>query len=157
MTEPFQAASAGAQHVVLRASVWLRVACTLFVPAVGAAVHAGAEALVGGGGAAVLAVLVAALVALRARAACGRCQPAALRIDVGAGMLAAFGRDGRLLAHGQIAGCTQWSDLLVVLTVQGRSRRATSLVILADAVDAPVFRALCALGRRAARGTLAAA
>ncbi|KVK77848.1 MULTISPECIES: hypothetical protein [Burkholderia] len=157
MTEPFHAASAGAQHVVLRASACLRAACALFVPVVGAAVHAGAAPLVGNGGAAALAVLFAALVALRARAACERRQPAALRIDAGAGVLAAFDRGGRLLARGRIAGCTQWSDLLVVLTVQGRGRRATPLVIPVDAVDAPVFRALCVLGRRAARGTLAAA
>ncbi len=78
-------------------------------------------------------------------------------IDAGAGVLAAFDRDGRRLARGQIAGCTQWSDLLVVLRVQGRGRRVTPLVIPADAVDAAVFRALCVLGRRAARGALAAA
>ncbi|MDV2202422.1 hypothetical protein, partial [Burkholderia pseudomallei] len=101
--------------------------------------------------------LAAALVALRARAACVRHQPAALLIDAGAGVLAAFDRDGRRLARGQIAGCTQWSDLLVVLRVQGRGRRVTPLVIPADAVDAAVFRALCVLGRRAARGALAAA
>ncbi|WP_063533388.1 protein YgfX [Burkholderia sp. MSMB1589WGS] len=157
MTEPFHAASAGAQHIVLRASACLRTACALFVAAAGAAVYACAAPLVGSGGAAALAGLIAALVALRARAARERCQPAALQIDAGAGVLAAFDRDGRLLARGQIAGCTQWSDLLVVLTVQGRGRRATPLVIPADAVDAPVFRALCVLGRRAARGTLAAA
>ncbi len=74
-----------------------------------------------------------------------------------AGVLAAFDRDGRRLARGQIAGCTQWSDLLVVLRVQGRGRRVTPLVIPADAVDAAVFRALCVLGRRAARGALEAA
>ncbi|MBF3418504.1 hypothetical protein ISF41_19285 [Burkholderia pseudomallei] len=153
MTEPFHAASAGTQHVVLRASACLRVACALFVPAVGAALYACAAPLVGGGGAAALA----ALVALRARAACVRHQPAALLIDAGAGVLAAFDRDGRRLARGQIAGCTQWSDLLVVLRVQGRGRRVTPLVIPADAVDAAVFRALCVLGRRAARGALAAA
>ncbi|MBK3339471.1 hypothetical protein GA845_32395, partial [Burkholderia pseudomallei] len=90
-------------------------------------------------------------------AACVRHQPAALLIDAGAGVLAAFDRDGRRLARGQIAGCTQWSDLLVVLRVQGRGRRVTPLVIPADAVDAAVFRALCVLGRRAARGALAAA
>ncbi|AHI73788.1 hypothetical protein [Burkholderia thailandensis] len=157
MTEPFHAMSAGAQHVVLRASARLRAACALFVPVAGAAVYTCAEPLFGGGGAAMLAWLAAALVALRARAACGQRQPAALRIDAGAGVLAAFDRDGRLLARGRIAGCTQWSDLLVVLAVQGRGRRATPLVIPADAVDAPVFRALCVLGRRAARGTLAAA
>ncbi|VUD50793.1 unnamed protein product [Burkholderia pseudomallei] len=50
MTEPFHAASAGAQHVVLRASACLRVACALFVPAVGAALYACAAPLVGGGG-----------------------------------------------------------------------------------------------------------
>ncbi|MHA7468607.1 hypothetical protein ACX820_25710, partial [Burkholderia pseudomallei] len=67
MTEPFHAASAGTQHVVLRASACLRVACALFVPAVGAALYACAAPLVGGGGAAALAGLAAALVALRAR------------------------------------------------------------------------------------------
>ncbi|QRM22042.1 hypothetical protein JQX71_14515 [Burkholderia pseudomallei] len=157
MTEPFHAASAGAQHVVLRASACLRVACALFVPAVGAALYACAAPLVGGGGGGGTRGARRGVVALRARAACVRHQPAALLIDAGAGVLAAFDRDGRRLARGQIAGCTQWSDLLVVLRVQGRGRRVTPLVIPADAVDAAVFRALCVLGRRAARGALEAA
>ncbi|KVE25328.1 hypothetical protein WS67_18860 [Burkholderia singularis] len=152
MTEPFDPASPHAQHVVLRASAGLCAVMAIFVLTAATGVHASAAPLIGSWPAAMLSVVLAALIALRARALCARRQPAALRIDAGAGLLTAFDRNGRLLAQGRVAGFTQWSDLLVVLTVQGRGRRAARLVIPADALAAPVFRALCVLGRRAMRG-----
>ena len=93
-------------------------------------------------------VVLLALCALRYE----RAQPVALRI--GRDELSVWGRAGTLLAHGRIAGCSQWSDRLLVLALRpqdGRmGGRTRTLLLAAAALPAPVFRELSVLGRRAA-------
>ena len=79
-----------------------------------------------------------------------RAQPAALKI--GPDGLSAWGRAGKLLAQGRIAGCSQWSGRLLILALAAGSRGAPrTLLLAADALPAPVFRELSVLGRRARR------
>nr|WP_121319009.1 protein YgfX [Paraburkholderia sp. RAU2J] len=77
-----------------------------------------------------------------------RAQPVALRIAPDA--LSVWGRSGTLLAHGRIAGCSQWSGRLLVLTLKPEEGRTSTLLLAADSLPAPVFRELSVLGRRAA-------
>lgn len=132
----------------------LRVAFAGFAAIASLGLQVGMAPLIGQGGATLCALLVAAWLAVQARAVWRR-HPAELRIDARTGGLAAFDRTGSLMAEGRIAGCTQWSDLLLVLEVRSRAGRAVSLLIPADALDASAFRVLSVLGRRASRGGLA--
>ncbi|WP_408226113.1 MULTISPECIES: hypothetical protein [Paraburkholderia] len=77
-----------------------------------------------------------------------RAQPAALKI--GQDELSVWGQGGNLLMQGRIAGCSQWSGRLLILAVQPEAGGASTLLITADALPAPVFRQLSVLGRRAA-------
>ncbi|MFM0210603.1 hypothetical protein PQQ96_24675 [Paraburkholderia sediminicola] len=77
-----------------------------------------------------------------------RAQPVALK--TGPDGLAAWSRDGSLLAQGRIAGCSQWSGRLLVLALAPDHGRSRTLLLAADALPASVFRELAVLGRRGA-------
>jgi hypothetical protein len=77
-----------------------------------------------------------------------RARPVALRI--GRGEASVWDRSDRLLAHGRVAGCSQWSGRLLVLALKPEAGRANTLLLVADSLPAPVFRELSVLGRRAA-------
>jgi hypothetical protein len=79
-----------------------------------------------------------------------RKQPAALEIAPDG--IAAFDAAGHALLRGRIAGCTQWTHRLLVLTVAPHGPgRATPLVSAADALSADSFRELAVRARHAAR------
>lgn len=75
-------------------------------------------------------------------------QPVALKI--GPDGLSIWNRAGSLLTQGRIAGCSQWSGRLLVLTLAPDHGRARTLLLAADALPASVFRELAVLGRRGA-------
>jgi hypothetical protein len=77
-----------------------------------------------------------------------RAQPVALKI--GADGLSAWSRAGALLTQGRIAGCSQWSDRLLVLVLVPDRGRSRTLLLAADALPASAFRKLAVLGRRGA-------
>ncbi|SAL74160.1 lipoprotein [Caballeronia arvi] len=64
-----------------------------------------------------------------------------------------FTREGET-RHMQIAGCAQWSDLLLALTLSGVRGRRETLLVPADSVDAGTFRQLAVQARRAAASHL---
>jgi hypothetical protein len=94
-----------------------------------------------------LTLAVAALIAL-----CGarheRAQPVALKI--GRDGLFAWDRAGALIVQGRIAGCSQWSNCLLILALVQEDGRRRSLLLTADALPADVFRELSVRGRRGA-------
>ncbi|WP_179402537.1 protein YgfX [Burkholderia guangdongensis] len=148
MTSPLDVAAARTQRFTLRASAALCLALAVFVVAAACAVHlfvAPRAGVVPGAGGAIAAALLLAAAASRA---CARRMPAELRVDA-SGQIAAFGRAGRMLAHGGVTGCVHWSSLLLVLSVGARGRRPVRLLIPADALDAAAFRALSVLARGA--------
>ena len=77
-----------------------------------------------------------------------RAQPVALRI--GRDEVSVWDRSDTLLAHGRVAGCSQWSGRLLVLALKPEAGRTNTLLLAADSLPAPVFRELSVLGRRAA-------
>lgn len=94
---------------------------------------------------AVAAACVFAALAVRRR----RLAPVELRWLPGSGWLFAIDRSGRLIAGGPLAGCTQWSDLLLVLRVRD-GHRLCPLLVASDALDTDTFRMLSVAARRAA-------
>ncbi len=152
MTDPSRAGLECAPRIALRASAGLAGALAGCVASAAWACRVVAGPLIGPSGATLLALLVAAWLALRVGAAWRRRVPAQLGIDAGARTLAGFDRAGRLLAEGRVVGGVQWSDLLLALTVRGRTKRAATLLVAADSVDVSTFRVLSVLGRRARRG-----
>jgi hypothetical protein len=157
LTDPDRTGSVRAPRIALRASAGLAGALILGAASAAWACRVVAAPVIGPSGATLLALLAAAWLALRSRAAWRRRVPAQLGIDAGAGTLAAYDRAGRLLAEGRVVGGVQWSDLLLALTVCGRARRVATLLVPADAVDVSTFRVLSVLGRRARRGSPARA
>jgi hypothetical protein len=77
-----------------------------------------------------------------------RAQPVAL--GIGRDEVSVWDRADTLLAHGRIAGCSQWSGRLLILALKPEAGRTTTLLLAADSLPAPVFRELSVLGRRAA-------
>jgi hypothetical protein len=152
LTDPSHSGFEPAPRVALRASAGLAGVLVACVAGAALACRIAAAPVIGSSGATLVALLVAMWLASRARAAWRERVPARLGIEAGAGSLAAFDRAGRLLAEGRIVDGVQWSDLLLVLTVRGRSGRAATLLVPADAVDVSTFRVLSVLGRRARRG-----
>ncbi|MEZ0601374.1 protein YgfX [Paraburkholderia sp. IW21] len=132
------------QRITLRRSVSMRAALGFFVLTAALAVFTCLAWHLGAWRALPLTLVVVALLALYVTKH-ERAQPAALKI--GRDGLSAWDRGGSLLAQGRIAGCSQWSDRLLVLALvpdQGRSR---ALFLAADALPASVFRELAVLGR----------
>ena len=134
--------------MTLRISAALCMSLAIFVLAGGSAVHlflaprAGLAAGMCGAGAATAVLAIAAL------RACARRLPAALHIEA-SGQVAAFGRAGQLLARGRVKGFAHWSGLLLVLSIGQDGQRGRPLLIPADALDAPSFRALSVMARSA--------
>ncbi len=124
----------------------LRAALTAFVLIVATAVYSGIGVAIGPHRAAGAALLVAWLLTIAA-AVCVRRQPVAICFDENVGWIAAFDRAGRFLAEGRITGCTQWSNVLLVLEVTASNRRARMLLVPADALDLEPFRTLSVWGR----------
>jgi hypothetical protein len=81
-----------------------------------------------------------------------RAQPCTLTI--GPDKLSAWGRTGSLLVQGHIAGCSQWSDRLLVLALASDRGRCRTLLLPVDALPGSAFRALAVLGRRCAGARL---
>jgi hypothetical protein len=146
------------QRIVLRRSLALRAALGFFVLVATFAVHSCFASHLGVWRAAPLTLAVAALLALCA-ARYDAAQPLALKI--GQDELSAWSGTGALLARGRVVGYAQWAGLLLVLSLEhGRRQtpaqmraspgRASTLLLPADALPAPVFRELSVLGRRAA-------
>ncbi|WP_345811181.1 hypothetical protein AAGS40_10415 [Paraburkholderia sp. PREW-6R] len=77
-----------------------------------------------------------------------RSRPVALKMGVDG--LTAWDRAGRLLVKGQVTGCAQWSDCLLVLALMPEHGRLHTLLVPADTLTHSAFRKLAVLGRRAA-------
>ncbi|MFT4064408.1 hypothetical protein [Paraburkholderia sp.] len=146
------------QRIALRRSLALRVALGAFVLIATLAVYTCLAPHLGAWRAVPLTLAVAALLALCA-ARHDAAQPVALQI--GRDEISAWNEAGTLLARGGVAGCAQWSGLLLVLALEPEGRRkraqmrvprgcARILLLPADALPAAVFRELSVLGRRAA-------
>lgn len=131
----------------MQRSVALSVAIGVFVLTATLAVYACLAPRLGAWQAIPLTVAVAGLLAL-----CGtrheRAQPAALKITPDG--LSAWDRTGNLLVQGRIAGCSHWSDRLLVLVLTPEMGRSRTLLLAADALPVSVFRQLAVLGRRGA-------
>jgi hypothetical protein len=125
----------------------MRVALGIFVLIATSAVYTCAASRLGAWHAVPLTLAVGALLTLCAIRH-ERAQPVALRI--GREELSLWGRAGTLLAHGRIAGCSQWSDRLLILALKPEAARASTVLLAADSLPAAVFRELSVLGRRAA-------
>jgi len=147
------------QRIALRGSFAMRAALGAFVLIATLAVHTCLASQWGAWRAVPLTFAVGALLALCA-ARHERAQPAVLQI--GRDDLSAWDAAGTLLAQGRVAGCAQWSSRLLVLVLEPeevhsrdrahrRPRGCTrTLLLVADALPAAVFRELSVLGRRAA-------
>lgn len=129
---------------MLRRSVAIWAALALFVVTATSAVFACLASHLGGWQAGPLTLAVWACLALGALRY-GRAQPAALKL--GADGLWVWSRTGALLAHGRIAGCSQWSGRLLILALMPERGRMRTVLLAADALPAPVFRELAVLGR----------
>nr|WP_245763258.1 protein YgfX [Paraburkholderia diazotrophica] len=93
-------------------------------------------------GAAVFAIL--ALAAVRH----ARNEPRAFKI--GPDGMSVWSRMGILRAQGRIAGCSQWSDCLLMLSLGDEGGRSHRLLIAADMLERDLFRELAVLARRSA-------
>jgi hypothetical protein len=136
-----------AQRLALRRSFVMRAALVFFVLTATLAVYSVLAPQLSAWWAVPLTLAVGALLVLYA-ARHERAQPAALKIGLDG--LSAWSRTGILLTQGRIVGCSQWSDRLLVLTLETEKGRTRSLLLAADTLAAPQFRELSVLGRRAA-------
>jgi hypothetical protein len=141
---PFERA---ARRIALRRSFVMRAALGAFVLIAIGAVYSVAAPQLGTWQSVPLTLAIAALLALCA-ARHERAQPVALKIDRDG--LSAWNGTGALLAQGRIAGCSQWSNRLLILALVQENGRKRSLLLTADALPADVFRELSVLGRRGA-------
>jgi hypothetical protein len=145
---PSAALNAGAsQNVQLRSAGFVAAALGILVLAATSAVYRCAAAWLGAWQALPLSLAVGAWLVLRASAVMGS-RPAALQ--VGAYGLSAWDKSERLLMQGRIAGCSQWSDRLLVFIVKPEHGRSRTLLLAADSMPRTAFRGLAVLGRRAA-------
>lgn len=135
------------QRIALRRSFAMRIALGIFVLTATSAAYTCVASHLGAWQAVPLTLAVGALLALCA-VRHERAQPVALTI--GRDELSAWSRAGTLVAHGRIAGCSQWSGRLLVLALKPEAGRPSTLLLAADALPAPAFRELSVLGRRAA-------
>ncbi|HYS66064.1 MAG TPA: protein YgfX [Paraburkholderia sp.] len=135
------------QRITLQRSVTLRAALGVFVLIATLAVYTCLAAHLGAWRAVPLTLAAWALLALCA-AKHERARAVALKL--GPDGLSAWDRAGNLLAQGRIAGSSQWTGRLLVLALAPAHGRAHTLLVAADALPAPVFRALAVLGRRGA-------
>ncbi|MBP0591778.1 hypothetical protein J8I87_19000 [Paraburkholderia sp. LEh10] len=93
-------------------------------------------------GLAVLAVLAAATVRHASNA------PRAFKI--GPEGLSVWNRAGILHAQARIVRCSQWSDCLLMLSLEEESGRSYEMLIAADMLERGAFHELAVLARRAA-------
>jgi hypothetical protein len=139
------------QRIALRRSALLFGASAGFVALAVAAVCSTLAARfallhVAAAGLVTLAVLCTALAHQERR------RPASL--EIGPDGMSMRNRAGRLVAHGRIAGCVQWSGSLLGLTLVGDNGRTHTLLIATDMLPAGRFRALAVEARRAVHGAL---
>jgi hypothetical protein len=140
--------STGAPLISLRPSACLRGATVVCILIAVAAVHACLASRFGllqSAPVALATFLLLTWVALRH----WRDEPGAIKI--GPDGLVASNRAGEVIAHGHIAGCSQWSGWLLVLVLTGARNRSRPLLIAADSLSADAFRELAVLGRHAGR------
>jgi hypothetical protein len=141
--------SPGTPLLALRPSVWLRGAAvaSVLIAVVAAQISLGAR--LGGLQAAPAGLAILALLTLGVLRQ-WRAEPGAIKI--GPDGLAVWNRAGQLIAQGRIAGCSQWSSRLLILTLAGVHGRSRPLLIAADTLSADAFRELAVLGRHASGG-----
>ncbi|WP_321794412.1 protein YgfX [Caballeronia sp. J97] len=137
--------------VALRPSRFLRGAMAGFAGVAGASVFQCVFAWTAQAGQA--AVMCAAALATLGLASYRwmRAQPSA--ISLLSDGVAIRSRAGEM-RQARIAGCAQWSDRLLALTLVDARERRETLIVAADSVDADTFRQLSVLARRAAASHL---
>jgi hypothetical protein len=133
--------------VALRRSAALYLATALFIVVAVSAVCATVAPRFGGGHAAIAGLAVFAILAL-ASAHHGRNTPGALKI--GPEGLSVWNRAGILHAQGRIIGCGQWSDGLLMLSLEEEGAGSHRVLIAADMLGHDDFRELAVLARRSA-------
>jgi Membrane-bound toxin component of toxin-antitoxin system len=146
--QPGPASPNGAPQIILRRSVALHGATIVFILIAVTAVQASLAGWLGGIQAvpASLAVLAALLLGAWRH---WRAEPAVIKI--GPDGLTVWNRAGQTLAQGRIAGCSQWSGWLLILTLAGAGGRSRSFLLVADTLCGEAFRELAVLGRRTSR------
>ncbi|MPW17103.1 hypothetical protein GCT13_09210 [Paraburkholderia sp. CNPSo 3157] len=77
-----------------------------------------------------------------------RNEPRAFKI--GPDGVSVWSRMGTLRAQGRIVGCSQWSDCLLMLSLEDEGGKLHRLLIAADMLDPDFFRELAVLARRCA-------
>jgi hypothetical protein len=134
------------QRITLRRSATLVGAATAFILIASVALFSALAPRVGTLHSIVFASVAAAMLVLAALGD-ARNRPRALKI--GPDGLSAWNAASKLLVRGQIVGCAQWSDRLLVVALAGENGHRRSLVIAADMLPADLFRQLSVDARRA--------
>ena len=135
------------QRIALRRSAALHLATALFIAVALAAVCVTAGARFGAGPAVLAGWAVFGVLSLAA-VRHGRNQPGALKI--GPEGLSIWNRAGNLRVQGRIVGCSQWSDSLLMLSIEEDGARLHRVLLAADMLERKFFRELAVLARRAA-------
>jgi hypothetical protein len=135
------------RRIVLRRSAALHLTTAFFIVVAVAAVYTTLAAHFGIGHAACASLVIFAILSPAAFRH-GRNQPGTLKI--GPEGLSVWNRAGILRAQGNIVGCSQWSDSLLMLWLKDDSGRSHRLLLAADMLDRDVFLELAVLARRAA-------
>ncbi|MEM5382472.1 protein YgfX [Paraburkholderia phymatum] len=135
------------QRVALRRSAALYLATALFVVVAVAAVWATIAPRFGMVRAALTGAAVFAILALAA-VRHARNEPRAFKI--GPDGMSVWSSIGILRAQGRIVGCSQWSDCLLMLSLEDEGGRSHRLLIAADMLERDLFRELAVLARRSA-------
>ncbi|HZZ10606.1 MAG TPA: protein YgfX [Paraburkholderia sp.] len=137
----------GAPRITARRSTILRAVSGLLVLVATLAVFTCVSSHVGVCRAVPLTLAMGALLGLRA-VRFDQSLPA--EFTIGSAELSAWDRTGRLVAQGRIAGCSQWSGYLLILSLAAEHGRKRTLLLFADALPASAFRELAVRGRRGA-------
>ncbi|MEM5435337.1 protein YgfX [Paraburkholderia diazotrophica] len=135
------------QRVALRRSAALYLATALFIVVGVAAVWATVVPRFG----IVPAVLTgAAVFAILALAAVRHARNEPYAFKIGPDGMSVWSRMGILRAQGRIVGCSQWSDCLLMLSLEDEGGKLLRLLIAADMLEHDLFRELAVLARRSA-------
>ncbi|TAL95781.1 MAG: hypothetical protein EPN73_12535 [Paraburkholderia sp.] len=139
------------RRITLRRSWAVRWAIAIFVAIATSATFSCLASRPGAGPALPPAFAVFILLTASARG-WERAQPRWLRI--GANGLWLWNARDAAPVQARITGCSQWSNRLLVLAIEGESGHLKPLLIAADAVPASVFLELSVLGRRGSPASL---
>jgi hypothetical protein len=125
----------------------LYLATAVFVAVAVAAVCTTVAARSGQGHAVVAGLIVLVILAAEA-IRYFRHAPRAYKI--GPDALTFWDRAGILRAQGRITGCSQWSDMLLILSLAEEGGRVHRVLVAADMLAPGAFRELAVLARRSA-------